>query len=281
MTKKLSYTHYLKNLKLIERNTEWLAKTGISQREKIAYYGRIPVSIVGNQRKVKYLGNTLYYDNPATPLNLQNYPYEISHKILANMGAKPKTVLDIGGNIGQFSLTINHILKEKAKIDVFEPNSYVFEYLQKNASNCKNITTFNYGLGSKREQKTLYFNPSRTGIGSLHRKNAGEGVILRQNIAITNKPEDLTQRTKYDLVKIDVEGYEFHAIAGLKNIVPKYLFIELSGQGRSKDYMHSDMFSLIEKQWGRYDIHYLGRVDKKQPTFDVLLHFKEKNSGKK
>lgn len=274
MAKELSYTHYIKNLKLIERNKEWLANTGVSRPEKMAYYGRIATSIASGSNKIKYLGADLYYDNPATPLNLQNYPYEISKKILANMHKKPKTILDIGGNLGQFSLTINHVLKNKAKIDVFEPNSYIYEFLKKNIKPYANIYAHNYGLGDTSKTETLYFNPTRTGIGSVLKKNAGEGKLLKQEITITNKPEKVTARVKYDLVKIDVEGYEYHALKALKNIRFEYLFVEFSGQGRSKDYSHSEMFAVAKEYWGDFDIYYCGGLTKEVGTFDLLLRLK-------
>lgn len=267
----LSYAHIIKNLKLIERNREWLADTGVSKFEKVDYYWRVAASILMKKNKIKYLGADLYYDNPATPLNLQNYPYEIAKKIIANMDKEPMHVLDIGGNLGQFSLTTNSLLQKPAHIDVFEPNSFVFEFLKKNTKKYDNIHIHNYGLGEKDSRKILYFNPKRTGVGSLMKGNAGEGEVMEQEIAITSSPEKITKRKIYDLVKIDVEGYEYHALKALRNIKFEYLFIEFSGQGREKDYAHSEMLSTIRELWGEFDIYYCGGLSKDSDTFDLLL----------
>lgn len=271
---KLTFGHYVKNLKLIERNREWLSSNGMSSREKLSYYGQIALSYSIRKMKIKYLGSTLYYDNPATPLNLQNYPHEISTKVLANMHKLPKSVLDIGGNLGQFSLTINYMLKELATIDTFEPNSYVFEFLKKNVENKGNIHIHNYGLGDSDVMQVLHFNPNRTGIGSMMKSNAGEDATMKQEIAVTSSPQKITKRKRYDLVKIDVEGYEMHAIKGLAGITCEYLFMEFSGQTRQKDYMHSEMMALLQKQWGQYDIYYCGGLGIKNDTFDMLIRFK-------
>ncbi len=63
------------------------------------------------------------------------------------MDAPPATVLDIGGNLGQFSVTMKHVLGPDAQIDIFEPNGKVFPLLEDNIANLENVRAFNYGLG--------------------------------------------------------------------------------------------------------------------------------------
>ncbi len=271
---KLTALHYIKNLKLIRRNKEWLQVNGVRRGDKFSYYGSIVLSYVMRKKKIKYLGSTLYYDNIATPLILQSYPYEVYTSVIANMHKHPKTVLDIGGNLGQFTLTINYILKGKTLIDVFEPNRYAYKLLMKNVEFKKNITLFNYGLGDSDTKEVLHFNPNRTSIGSVLEQNAGEDASISQEISITSSPQILTKRKKYDLVKVDVEGYEFHAIKGLAGISCKYLFMEFSGLTREKDYMHSEMMTLMEKQWGEYDICYCSGLGSEDDIFDMLIRFK-------
>lgn len=276
---KLPLSHNIKNLKIKERNNEWLSASGVSLSMKFTYYAEIAKSITFDRKKIKYLGDYFFYDNPATPLNLQNYPYEISKKILANIDKRPKTILDIGGNIGQFSVTIDHILEHKARIDTFEPNPYAFEYLKKNVQNKGGINLFHYGLGENKETAILYFEPTRSGIGSFIKDNAGTNLQQRK-VKITNNVKKLTQRKHYNLVKIDVEGYEKHVLSALKNITFDYMFIELSGQMRTKDYSHSSLFAQIQEEFGVFDIVYSNGVRNKEATFDVLLKFLEPRKSK-
>jgi FkbM family methyltransferase len=270
---KLSVGHYAKNLKLAERNREWWASSYVDPSVKLAYYWYIAFSYLTGAKKVKYLGANLWYDNPATPLNMQVYPYEISRKVIKNMDHPPKTVLDIGANIGQFSLTMNHALRRNVKIDSFEPNPFVYELLKKNVENSSNIRVHNYGIGARNETLQIYYDPRRTGIGSMIKQNAGVGATSSAAAKITCNASNITRRTNYDLVKIDVEGYEFNAIQGLKSIRPKYLFIEISGAGRTKNYKHSRILNLIEKTWGEFDICYMGAYRNGSPTFDLLIRF--------
>jgi FkbM family methyltransferase len=271
---KLSLGHYAKNLKLLERNTEWWRAGAIGNRQKTTYYGHIFVSYISGAKQIKYLGRNFFFDNPATPLNLQNYPYELTRKVLDNMYISPKTILDVGANIGQFSITANYVLKGEVKIDAFEPNPYVFDFLTKNVSEISShVKIHNYGVGDKDEQVEIYFDPRRSGIGSLIKQNAGIGASESATIIVTARLEKITKRMNYDLVKIDVEGYEFHALDGLRNIKAKYLFIEISGVGREKDYEHSEILNKIREIWGEYDICYMGSYKKGDDTFDLLVKF--------
>ncbi len=271
---KLPLGHYITNLKLIERNLEWLNAKGLTKKEKLSYYAHIALSYAERKKKINYLGSNLYYDNIATPLNLQNYPNEISGKVLSNMHKNPKTILDVGANLGQFAITIDHVLKHNVKIDSFEPNSFIFEYLKRNTQTKENIKIHNFGLGDIQGDTTLFFDPDRTAIGSIIKQNAGNNSLMEQKIAITNTPSKITKRKIYDLVKIDVEGYEKHALIGIKELKFEYLFIELSGQTREKDYYHSEVMNLMKDYWGDYDIYYIGAFNKGSGTFDMLIRFK-------
>jgi FkbM family methyltransferase len=269
----LTVRHYVKNLKLVERNREWWASSHVGVGVKAAYYWYIATSYLLGAKKVRYLGANLWYDNPAMPLNMQNYPYEISRKILKNMDRSPRTVLDIGANIGQFSLTMSYALRGKVKIDSFEPNPFVCELLRRNVEKNTTIRVYEYGVGSKSESQQIYYNPRRTAIGSLIKQNAGAGATASAMVHITSNVRRLTRRANYDLVKVDVEGYEFDAIKGLKDIRTKYLFIEISGIGRIKNYKHSEILCLIRKIWGEFDVCYVGAYKSGDPTFDLLLKF--------
>jgi FkbM family methyltransferase len=270
---KLGYI--LKNLKLYERNKEWLTAHNVSATEKAVYYPNAFNSLFRqrlNKKKVmKYFGRNFYYDNAATPLNLQNYPYEISNKMLSLMKTRPKKVLDIGANIGQFSCTLSHSLEGKVKIFSFEPNPDVFEILAKNIP--KNVKAYNYGIGPNQELE-FYFEPNRSGIGSLYKQNAGEQTKLKQiTIKTTNKIKDLTGTDTFDLIKIDVEGFEYEVIKQLKYISTKYLYLEASTSSRSRGYTDSELYTAIKESFGNFETVYSSSIKLTKPTYELLLKF--------
>ena len=86
----------LQELRLWERNKQWLTG-GQRLADKLSYYPHIVSSytrMVAGTKKIKYLGKAFLFDNAASPLNLQIYPYEIKQKILNNLSKKPKHILE-------------------------------------------------------------------------------------------------------------------------------------------------------------------------------------------
>lgn len=210
----------IKKLHLVNRNAVWW-NSPLPVVEKFLYYGSMFSSIVRaylvKKKRIKYLGDNLYYDNFATPLSLQAYPYEIYNSILANTPHfKVKRVLDIGGNIGQFSLTLSHALKDNVHIDVLEPNPEAFQLLRLNTAHRKNIRIFNLGIG-KPSLKHMYYTPGRSATGSVFKRNADvESVAKKTKINLVDNIVKVTGRLNYDLVKIDVEGYEYNLLEVIK-----------------------------------------------------------------
>ncbi|MDP4038665.1 MAG: FkbM family methyltransferase [bacterium] len=274
----MGFKKAIKQLHLIQRNSLWW-NTPLSVTEKLTYYGFIFSSVIRaaftKKKKIVYLGNVLHYENIATPLSLQAYPHEVYKSILANTrGIRIKRVLDIGGNIGQFSLTINHALKDKVLIDVLEPNSEIFHLLRENTAHKKNIRIFNLGVG-KSSLKHMYFNPGKSATGSIFKRNSTtKSAAKKTKIELVNEVAKVTGNLKYDLVKIDVEGYEYSLLESIKPFATKLMFLEVSGLGRSKNFTHSDLFSLIESKFGKFDILHISDTHAKSNNFDILIRFR-------
>ena len=262
---------------LLHRNKEWLA-SDISLREKLAFYPAIGASYVrlfaAHDKHVRYFGQRFYYDNPATPLNMQIYPYEITHKILRHMKKLPKYALDIGGNIGQFPLTLSAIVPD-VKVDALEPNRDIFKILERNVAPYKNVRIHNAGVGKPSKTAKMFYEPSRSGVGSLMKENAGNTQNLKElPITLVDDVSKVFGRKDYDLITIDVEGYEKEVVANLKGVTCRYMFMEVSGQGRSKTYNHAGLFATIQKNFGDFDLVYCSGHSYTKATFDMLIEFK-------
>ncbi len=264
------------NLRLVKRNISWW-KSDLSTAEKVAYYFSMLLSMtrsaVLKKNYIKYLGHTLYYDNFVTPMSLQFYPLDIKDILQNSTNIHIKRALDIGGNIGQFSLSLSHALDEKVKIDVLEPNVNIIELLNKNTSSSGNIHVYNQGIGDP-SVKHLYYAPGKSGEGSIYKQNASlKKPSIKTPISLVNDVVKITGRDSYDLVKIDVEGYEYSLLKNLKPFRTKLLFLEITGQERFKNYTHSELFSLIEKRFGKFDVLFQSAIDAKSIKYDILIRF--------
>lgn len=262
----------------MRRNRLWFT-ADTHFRTKVAYYGHLPLSFARlalRQRRVKYLGHDFFYDNVATPLNLQSYPNEITRCILRNLPEIPTTVLDIGGNIGQFSATLAHFV-DLELLDVFEPNPTILPLLEKNLAHLgERANIHNFAISDQEaEFGVLYFQPGRSAIGSMFASNAGDPESVTEvDIRFVTDPVSVTGRSSYDLVKIDVEGFEIEVVSSLKNVSTRFLYIEVSGSQRERTYTDGELMSAISSSFGDYTILYSSGSDSHDITYELLLDFK-------
>lgn len=151
-----------------------------------------------------------------------------------------KTMLDIGGNIGQHSLVLAPYCK---KIYAFEPIPEIYKEFQNSiyANNYNNIVLQNLAIGSKKEEKDFYFNSSNTGSSSFINNNSTAKLI---SVKIDRLENCLPDDIKFEIVKIDVEGYEAVVILSNKEIFIKNrptIFMEFSPNCINKEGTYSSI----------------------------------------
>ncbi len=251
----------------------------VSLQEKITLSFSIPFSLITGlifRRKViPYFGHWFYYDDITLPITLITYPDEVASHVLSQIDPnfKVKTVLDIGGNIGQFAVT-TAALSDAQTIDVFEPNPEIFNLLEKNSEMYPEIKRYKYGVG-KPGTFAFFFRKNKSATGSIIKGNSDKKIdegIEEISIDVIDNIKNHTKRNSYDLVKIDVEGSELEVLKNMQGIKIKYLYIEISAD-RDKPYSTSEIYSLIGQQFGKFEVVYQDRLEKGTPCFNVLLYF--------
>jgi FkbM family methyltransferase len=140
--------------------------------------------------------------------------------ILVELGKNSTHFLDIGANMGFYSLTL---LAENPTLTVesFEPQPKVFAKLSKNIhlnNFSSRIEIHNTGLGSAKGELTMYI-PKFTGTGGGSFKNLhdDEGEATQIKVPVNVLDEALKKHP--DLIKIDVEGSELNVILGADKII--------------------------------------------------------------
>ena len=205
------------------------------------------------------------YDNRNTPATLQSYPTEI--QFLNNWVdfKSERLVLDIGANIGQFSVTLASIF-QKTKVWCFEPNPNAFQLLTKNMAGFQ-IKCFNYGVGVP-GVLPFFFVPGFSAKGSFVASNASINLGHVQTSEINVDVVALNDETinkfgiphYYDLIKIDVESFEYEVLNALSGVHAKYIYIEFS-TGRAHAYSFPNLIEGIEKVLGTFDLLYCDGID--------------------
>lgn len=218
---------------------------------------------------VNYFGHNFIHESIVGPVLI--YPYELSSGILRQIPAgEVKNVLDIGGNLGQFSVTLANMTKVE-NIDVIEPNPSIFGVLETNTSNYEQIKCYNLAIG-KSGNREFYYEKGKSATGSFVKNNVStsNGPLSEVSVKVTDKISSYTGRSKYDLIKIDVEGFEYDVIKNLKGIKTKYMFIEIS-TNREKPYVYSQILGLIAKTFGEFELLYQDYADADLNSFDILI----------
>jgi len=152
------------------------------------------------------------------PLEIMNFgAYErVETQLLNALAAKSKTVLDVGANIGVYSIRL--ALRFPAlQIYAFEPIPTSYDYLQRNiALNAVGgrVRAFQYALSDRSGSTTLYIAPGNGTNASLQNvANASDALMVP---GLMLKLDDWVRSFGVvpDLIKCDVEGGELLAFQG-------------------------------------------------------------------
>lgn len=148
------------------------------------------------------------------------------------------TILDVGANIGHVALNMAQKVGKNGKVFTFEPEPRNFRSLQKNIAlnpwATDRIVAVNEGMGSSPGVFTMYL------VNKLNR--GGNRILLNQNgqehtekveirVAVIDQFIREQKITRVDLLKIDVEGFEYEVLKGAEETLKAYkptLFVELS-----------------------------------------------------
>lgn len=147
-------------------------------------------------------------------LNFNEYE-PIETKILLHFASSAKTILDIGANIGWFSILFSK-RNPKAVIHAFEPIPTTFKKFSRHLdiNKAENITAHQMGLGAKNGLLEFYFNPHYSSCASAaNLLESPDAETIRSPII---RLDDFVRDNRIvpDLIKCDVEGAELHVFQG-------------------------------------------------------------------
>lgn len=190
----------------------------------------------------KFMKFDYLYDLTDVMDNWNFFGTTLLHNVYGSINSKiskAKTILDIGANHGFFSLEcLNY--NSDCIIYAFEPNLKNYELIKNNISlnNISQIKLFNFGFySSDKTLVELNDNPTNSGM-FYYLENKQKDTDLKKNKFIV--ADDFIEENSLDsidVIKIDVEGAEYHVLLGLKNYLSKadpVIHIEIDHAALSK-----------------------------------------------
>ncbi len=132
---------------------------------------------------------------------------------------KGDVVLDIGANIGYYTLIAAKLVGENGRVYAFEPDPDYFDLLKKNVeiNDYKNVILVQKAVSDKTEMKKLYFCKEEYRIYDF--PDANHKFIEIDAIRLDDYFKNY--EGKIDFIKMDIEGAELRAIQGAESLLEK------------------------------------------------------------
>jgi FkbM family methyltransferase len=183
-------------------------------------------------------------------------------------------IIDIGGNIGWYSLVLSYM--SKPLVLAFEPDAFNFSLLKNNVALNKkdNIRVFNLGVSDTPGKMTLHlYKKYNQGRHSFIRQRNSVGTAEVETVQLDGflKEQGLEER-KIKLIKIDIEGYELAAMSGAKHSLSQteYLLSEFS-PGMMKEINHDPMDYINHIRSFGFTPWVISELGLAKPDFDEII----------
>ena len=166
-------------------------------------------------------------------------PERVEHEALRDVLEPGCVFVDIGANVGTYSIYVSHKLKGDCTILAMEPHPRTYQKLVFNlqANGISTETALNAGVGPSRGTIDLWSDGgSNVGHTSMVKQGTANPKI-RHEVAIVPLTDLLAEHglTRIDVLKIDIEGFEDQALAPFFDdadtaLYPKHILIEIAHQ---------------------------------------------------
>ena len=193
---------------------------------------------------------------------------ELEHKKMLENIIKPEmTVLDIGANIGYYSLMMLELIGNKGKLIAVEPSPSNIEILRKNLllNKYNDIEVHNAAISDENGTKKFFLSE----MSNLNTLNYTEKKSLNLtgetiNVKTLTVPQIMEGRN-LDLIRMDVEGHEVEVLNGLipnigvNNLYPSIIFETHRSRYNNDHSMENTLKNLFAKN---YKVSMLGSTSK-------------------
>ncbi|MDB4516527.1 FkbM family methyltransferase, partial [Crocinitomicaceae bacterium] len=132
-------------------------------------------------------------------------------------------VIDIGANIGQYTIKMSKLVGEKGRVIAFEPVPETFSHLARNVTYCedKNVTLINAAVSNDTSLVGMSIPYLETGLQNFYMAAVSNIPEDSDVSVLTFSIDSLTFQNPIALIKIDAEGHEPIIFKGIEKLVTR------------------------------------------------------------
>jgi len=157
-------------------------------------------------------------------------------------------VLDVGANIGYYSVLLSKLVGNQGKVICFEPTEHYGKVLEMNigVNGLENVEINRIGLSDKQQEMEIYIGQSSATlhVPGNHKLSSSEKIKL---VTLDSFLEEYPL-PKIDFIKIDVDGHEPFFLEGAWKTLDKYgptVLLEIN---------HLNYISAEQTAWDFYNL---------------------------
>lgn len=167
-------------------------------------------------------------------------------------------IVDVGANIGLYSIVAAKHTGIHGKVWAFEPSKYIIEQLKINMqlNQVNNIVPINYAVAEKNGRLNLVLEKGqKDGYRYLQRNvyAKNEKIIESSSVKVVSIDNYFSKHhSNIDVIKIDVEGGEYNVLRGAQNVIMNnknlIILLENSGMGLERSLSSQrDLFKILRE----------------------------------
>lgn len=144
-------------------------------------------------------------------------PDEPEMTVISNTVGDGDTVIDVGANVGHYTLHLSQCAGPNGRVIAFEPIPQTFELLSSNvrASQALNVTLVNMAASSEAATVSMDLPKLRSGLDNYYQAAIGSSGRFR----VMCVPIDSFNLPKVRLIKIDAEGHDWEVLKGAEKTI--------------------------------------------------------------
>jgi len=219
---------------------------------------------------VMWDGKRIFYGTPFGLATYQGQLTRIQHLLDIAGIRSAKDVVDVGANVGFFSLMAARRFPG-ARIVAIEPVPQLFDCLTHNLGDRSHTLLLNVAVSDSAETVQMSYSPMDSEVSKV--TSSGEVSVEARTL------DDVAQEyglETVDLLKVDVEGFEAHVLRGARRVLEntRFILIEVTIEGNT-NYTMSSLCGLLSSSTFDFQLvafrNFADKGEGEAPILDCLF----------